>query len=403
MDTERQAFDAVSKRKKGLSILFLIGSLQLGGAERQMAALMRRFVSKGVDCHLYALEPHGPVYESLKSIDVNIYDGGYCSEGTFAARAMLLLRAQFRLFRLLAKLRPDVVHAYLPLTNFMGSLAGRLSGVPLVITSRRALGTHQDRNRGWRIFDILSFRLSHRVTVNSHAVSQDTLIRDLGDPFKIRVIYNGIDATHFEAASAGRETVRKALGILANEKAVISIANLIPYKGLSDLIEAVAAVTDRMPGVRFLLVGEDRGIQEELVAKAHRLGVSQQVVFLGQRLDIPDLLAASDLMAVSSHEEGFSNVILEAMAAGLPVVATDVGGNREAVLDGVTGWLVAPRDPAVMADRILDLLSDQEKAAAWGRRGQDRVKEVFTIDKMVDAHMSLYWTALSGSGMCPSV
>lgn len=371
-------------------ILFLIGSLELGGAERQMATLIRHLIARGVNCRLFVLESPGPVYDSLKGIDLKIHDGGYRRKSALPKKALLLVRSQFRLFRLLAKIRPDVVHAYLPLTNFMGSLAGRLGGVPLVITSRRALGTHQDRYRGWRIFDLLSFRLSHLVTVNSRAVGQDTLIRDQGVPSKLRLIYNGIDPAPFEAARANRETVRKTLRIPPHEKVVISIANLIPYKGISDLIEAAAAVTKRMPAIRFLLVGEDRGIQEELEAKAHRLGVSQQLLFLGQRLDVLDLLAAGDLLALSSHEEGFSNVILEAMAAGLPVVATDVGGNREAVMNGVTGWLVPPKDPDAMADKILDLLSDQERAAACGRRGQDRVKEAFTIDRMVEAHMRLY-------------
>jgi len=229
--------------------------------------------------------------------------------------------------------------------------------------------------------------------VNSHAVGQDTLIRDLGSPSKLRVIYNGIDPSPFEGAKVNRETVRKSLGVLTHERVVISIANLIPYKGISDLIEAAAAVTERMPAVKFLLVGEDRGIQKQLEAKAHRLGISQQVIFLGQRLDIPDLLAAGDLLVLSSHEEGFSNVILEAMASGLSVVATDVGGNREAVMDGITGWLVPPRDPVAMADRILDLLGDRARDGSLGRRGREWVKEAFTIDRMVAAHMNLYESA----------
>ncbi len=373
-----------------MTILFLIGSLELGGAERQMAMLIRSLVGLGVNCHLFVLESPGPVYASLRGIDLVIHDGGYRRKSVFFEKVIRLFRAQFNLFRVLAKIRPDVIHAYLPLTNFMGALAGRLSGVPLVITSRRAMGTHQDRYKGWRIFDILSFRLSHLVTVNSRAVGQDTLIRDLGDPSKVSVIYNGIDALPFESGGSKREAVRRALGIVPKEKVVISIANLIPYKGLADLIEAAAAVSASMPQVKFLLIGEDRGIQKKLEEKSQRLGVSQQVVFLGQRLDVPDLLAAGDLLALSSHEEGFSNVILEAMAAGLPVVATDVGGNSEAVLDGVTGWLVPPKDANAMAEKIMDLLRDREKAADWGRRGQDRVKASFTIDRMVEAHMTLY-------------
>ncbi|MCF8143858.1 MAG: glycosyltransferase [Deltaproteobacteria bacterium] len=389
----------LKRRKKKLTILFLIGSLELGGAEGQMAALIGRLVGRGVNCRLFVLESPGPLYDSLKGIDLEIHDGGYRRKSGLVKKVVMLFRAQFRVFRVLAKLRPDVIHAYLPLTNFMGALAGRLSGVPLVITSRRALGTHQDRYKGWRIFDILSFRLSHLVTVNSRAVGRDSLIRDLGDPLKVRIIYNGIDALPFESAGSERAPVRRALGILPGEKVVVSIANLIPYKGLADLIEAAATVRERMPEVKFLLIGEDRGIQKQLEEKAHRMGLSQQIVFLGQRLDVPELLAAGDLLALSSHEEGFSNVILEAMASGLPVVATDVGGNREAVMNGITGWLVPPRDPDAMADRILDLLSDKERAAAWGRQGRERVKEVFTIDGMVEAHMNLYRGVVSATSL----
>jgi glycosyltransferase involved in cell wall biosynthesis len=374
----------------GPCILFLIGSLELGGAERQMATLIRHLMAGGVKCCLFVLESPGPVYDSLKGIDLTIYEGGYRRKSPIPRKALQLIRSQLRLFCLLAKHRPDAIHAYLPLTNFMGALAGRLSGIPLVITSRRALGTHQDRYRGWRFFDILSFRLSHMVTANSHAVGRDTLKRDLGNASKLKIIYNGIDSAPFETAKPDRETVRKALGVQFHEKVVISIANLIPYKGISDLIESAAGVMKTMPAVKFLFVGEDRGIQRELEAKAHGLGLSRHVAFLGRRLDIPELLAASDLLALSSHEEGFSNVILEAMAAGLPVVATDVGGNREAVMEGITGWLVPPGDPNAMAEKILDLLCNNEKAVSWGRRGQERVKKMFTIGRMVDAHRKLY-------------
>jgi glycosyltransferase involved in cell wall biosynthesis len=111
---------------------------------------------------------------------------------------------------------------------------------------------------------------------------------------------------------------------------------------------------------------------------------------MGQRNDIPRLLAASDIAVLPSHEEGFSNVILESMAAGLPVVATRVGGNPEAVIDGETGWLVAPHRPTELALKIMDLLSEPEKARSWGEYGRQVVKEKFAAEKMVEAYLELY-------------
>jgi len=143
------------------------------------------------------------------------------------------------------------------------------------------------------------------------------------------------------------------------------------------------------------VVGEDRGIGRHLARQAAALGIGSAVKFLGQRGDAPELLAASDLSVLASHEEGFSNVILESMAGGLPVVATDVGGNREAVVDGETGWLVPMRNPEALASRIVDLLKDPSRARDWGEKGRARVKELFTVERMVNAHLTLYESALA--------
>jgi len=275
----------------------------------------------------------------------------------------------------------------------MGALAGRLNRVPLVITSRRALGTHQDRFAVLRPVDLAANFLSHRVTVNSRAVWNDTVSRDHIDEAKLVLIYNGIDPEPFKTAHATREAVRKALRLQPNEKVVIVIANFIPYKGHLDLIKAARQVIDRIPDTKFLLVGEDRGIQKDVERQAQDLGISERVVFMGQRFDIPELLGASDLSVLPSHEEGFSNVILESMAAGLPVVATRVGGNAEAVIDGVTGWLVPPRNHEEMAIKIVDLLSNPIRAKSWGKEGRRRIAGLFTIDRMVKKHLNLYGLA----------
>jgi len=301
---------------------------------------------------------------------------------------------ELKLLRVVLHLKPAVVHSYLPLGTFVGSLAGRISRVPLVISAKRALGTHQDRHALLRTLDLAANSLSHRVTVNSVAVRDDVISRDHLDPLRVDLIYNGIDTRPFEAVSPMRERIRKEMGVRPSEVVVTVIANLIPYKGHFDFLKSASIVADELPTVWFWLVGEDRGILPDLEQMARRLGIAHRVKFMGRRYDVPELLAASDLSVLPSHEEGFSNVILEAMAAGRPVVATSVGGNPEAVLDGVTGWLVPPRSHEKLAVKMIDLLRDPEKAKRWGERGRERAKERFSMERMVEEHLRLYQQAV---------
>lgn len=370
-------------------ILFVIGSLEIGGAERQMATLIRHLHSRTHSCYVFSLQSNGPLRGYLGNLGVPVYSGKLKKRDLLRA-PWKLIPAQWKLIKIVRQLRPSVVHSLLPLATFMGALAGRMGGVPVVITSRRGLGNHQDRHLILKPLDRIANQLSYRVTVNSKAVWNDIINRDHIDESKLVLIYNAVESTLFEEALRYREKVRRELGIKPHEKVTIVVANLIPYKGHSDLLKAARQVVDQIPEAKFLLVGEDRGIQKDLERGAQDLGISDGVVFMGQRSDIAELLAASDLSVLPSHEEGFSNVILESMSAGLSVVATCVGGNPEAVVDGVTGCLVPPRNPAAMAEKIVDLLGDPERAKSWGERGRKRVKELFTIERMVEGHLKLY-------------
>lgn len=372
-----------------LNILFVIGSLEIGGAENQMSILISHLHGHTCSCYVFVLQESGPLGDYFQKLDVPIYDGGLV-KGDLLRAPWKLIRAEWRLLMIMLRVKPVVVHSFLPLVTFMGALAGRIARVPLVVTSRRALATHQERYYVLRPLDLLANMLSHRVTVNSKAVWKDTINRDRIDPSKLVLIYNGIDSVPFEEADLQREAVRKEMRIKPLEKAVIVVANLIPYKGHSELFVAAKEVLGHCPHTVFLLVGEDRGIGISLKEMATDLGIADNVRFLGLRHDVPLLLAASDLFVLPSHEEGFSNVILESMAAELPVVATRVGGNPEAIEDGVTGWLVRPGNPAAMAEKIIDLLGDPKRAKSWGQRGRNRVKEVFTVERMVEGHLRLY-------------
>ena len=370
-------------------VFYVIRSLEKGGTENQLITLVGHLHRKTHLCHVFALERGGRLQSTLNDLGVSVYSDDLKPSDIHKAPWKLLL-SQFRIIRVLRRIQPQVVHSFLPLATFMGALAGRVTGVPSIIISRRALATHQERHSILKPLDRFANRLSNRVTVNSKAVWEDTIQRDFIDPSKLTLIYNGVDSAPFEFARSQRTTIRRKLGIRPHEPVVIVIANLIPYKGHGVVIRAAKQVIAKIPECRFLLAGEDRGILKDLKNQVMDMGISERVMFLGQRNDIPQLLAASDLSVLASYEEGFSNVVLESMAAGLPVVATDVGGNREAVLDGVTGGLVKPGDPATLAEKIILTLNDPAGANLQGNQGRLRVKRQFTIEKMIDAHLKLY-------------
>ena len=374
---------------KGRNLLLVIGSFEIGGAEKQMFTLISRLLGYGFSCHVFSLQQGGALSSDFNQLGVPIYDGGL-KKGDVVNKPWKLFSAELRLMRILYGLKPSIVHSFLPLVTFMGAVAGRACRTPLVITSRRALGNHQERHFILRPLDWIANALSHQVIVNSRAVWNDVIARDYVSSQKMVLIHNGVDGEPFELASGKREQFRRKMGLADPQKVVTVVANLIPYKGHHDFLKAACEVKERIPEASFWLVGQDRGIKHDLERLSRDLRISDCVCFMGQRSDIPDVLAASDLSVLPSHEEGFSNVILESMAAGLPVVATRVGGNLEAVVDGVTGWLVPPQNPKVMAEKIVDLLKDPHKARSWGDKGKERVKRLFSVEQMVDKHLTLY-------------
>ncbi|MBW2707724.1 MAG: glycosyltransferase [Deltaproteobacteria bacterium] len=371
------------------TILFVIGSLEIGGAEKQMQLLVGELHGRTHCCHVYSLQGGGPLKKWFEALGVAVFSGGLKKED-IARAPWKVVPAEWRLFRLVQELNPSAIHCFLPLITFMGALAGRIARVPLVVTSRRALGTHQRRHPVLRPLDHMAARLSHRITVNSQAVWDDMVRCENVDVSKLLLIYNGVDPRPFRASWSCAKDVRQDLNLKKTTKLMIVIANLIPYKGHLELLHAAKEVVERFPDALFLLVGEDRGIQKDLERDVANLGIGQSVRFLGRRDDVPVLLTASDISILPSHEEGFSNVILESMAAGLPVVATNVGGNSEVVLDGITGWVIPPEDPRALAAKIIDLLKDPNRAEEWGKRGRERVNKMFTVKKMVAAHLDLY-------------
>jgi glycosyltransferase involved in cell wall biosynthesis len=223
---------------------------------------------------------------------------------------------------------------------------------------------------------------------NSQAVIADLRTEGVQEN-QLRLIYNGVDLSRFDDPRS-REAVRQEIGTSADALVFVIVANLIPYKGHTDLVEAFGMIHDRLPERwECWCIGRDDGILTGLQSLARRQGIDAHVRFLGSRQDVPDLLNAADIGVLCSHEEGFSNAVLEGMAAALPMVVTDVGGNAEAVTDGATGRVVPPRSPDALAKALLAVAEGADRAA-MGRRGQDRARTVFSINACLDAYEALY-------------
>jgi glycosyltransferase involved in cell wall biosynthesis len=232
--------------------------------------------------------------------------------------------------------------------------------------------------------------LSHRITANSQAVARDTEARDGYDLSRIVVIPNGLDFSRFDSVDRCRDETRNKLRLSKSDVAIAMVANLIPYKGHQELIEAFSRVGDDKSRLRLFLIGRDEGMARDLMDTARRLGVADRIALMGQRSDVSLLLSAMDIGVLASHEEGFSNALLEKLAAGLPVVATDVGGNPEA-LEGMPDCVLIKPEDADDLSRGLASLINRFAATAAGRETRQRlVRERYSVDAMVDAYERLY-------------
>lgn len=331
------------------------------------------------------LEASGIAVHSLSG-DFNAWQWPGCLR-----RIHALLRVVPSLYREFRRDRASITWFVLPEAYVIGGLvawAARLSA-PMVM-SRRSLNDYQLNRPGIGRLERWLHRRLFLILGNSQAVVCQLEDEEGVPRNRLRLIYNGVDLRSFESAQE-RDAMRASLAVSPEAFVMIMVANLIPYKGHHDLIEALALAKEHLPtGWRLLCVGTGEKYKRELVAMAEERSLTRHILYLGQRRDVEDLLNAADLGLLTSHQEGFSNALLELMAAGLPVVATDVGGNREAVIDGETGILVPPRSPNALADAIVDLANDAEARKRLGAAGRRRVSREFSLDTCVEHYDQLF-------------
>ncbi len=303
------------------------------------------------------------------------------------------LRQIYRIARLAREEKVDVIQTFFEKAEVMGWLARRLAGVPVWVTSRRDLGFKRKPVYD-RIFRTSSSSCDALVAV-CRAVKDETASREGFPADKIQVIYNAMeDATLAGALSSGPS--RAELGLPLDGRLVGMVANFnFEIKGHRYFIEAAARVARDRCDVRFILVG-DGALREGCERQVRELGLADRFHFLGKRGDVPAILAHLDVSVLCSTSEGLSNVIMESMAVGKPMVATRVGGNPELVEDGVTGLVVPPADSAALADAVGALLDDPARAMAMGKAARRVAEERFSVRAMVEAHEKLYGRLCTG-------
>jgi len=236
----------------------------------------------------------------------------------------------------------------------------------------------------------MTHRLAHRILVNSEAIRGHILSRDAAHAGKIVVIKNGISPLADSAeASTLRDGLCRELEIDRDSKLIGMVARLQPVKGHRFFLEAAARVIDKEPKAQLALIG-DGPLKGDIEDQAARLGIKERVHMLGDRTDAARLVAAFDLLVLASLHEGLPNAVMEAMAAGVPVVATAVGGTKELITDGKTGYLVPPADAEALGERIAFVLANESDRMRVAASGRQFINAEFGIERMVRSVEELY-------------
>jgi glycosyltransferase involved in cell wall biosynthesis len=370
-------------------VLHLINSFEIGGTERQAVELLKRLDPKRFDVRLGALRKEGPFYEEVRSRFAEVPEFPLTSFYNLNA-----LRQLLRLRRLMKRERIEILHAHDFYSGLIGSVAARLAGVRVIACQRHLkLSDRRVHRWGQRVIQ----RLAHRILVNSEAIRDYIITRDRAAARKIVVVKNGISPRAGATEHGVGEEVRRQahdelcreLGIDLGAMLVGVTARLQPVKGHRYLIEAAAQVVRINPGAHFVLVG-DGPLRGEIENQIAQLGITENVHLLGDRKDAPRLAAAFDLVVLASLHEGLPNAVMEAMAAGVPVVATAVGGTKELIADGETGFLVPAGDASALASRIAFALSNRAKSIEMAGGAYEFVMDRFGVNRMVESVESLY-------------
>lgn len=375
-----------------IRIVYAIPSLEDGGAERQLLELLRRLDRSRFEPSLVLLD--GRRAQRASGLVVHVLDLAMPSGGNvrWLRRSLSFFTAVWRMRRCFRLWRTEMLHAFLPAPTILAGTAARMAGVPVIIAARRSLSAHYRPRGPAALFDRLATRAADWKVGNSNAVAED-ICRDGCSPARVVTLYNGVDTEKFHPGRA--RDWRSQMGWSAENVVFGMIANFRACKRHLDFVEAFARVSTTNPNLRSFLAGNDSGTLAAVRRRIATLGLQSVCRIVENEVPPETMFAALDVFVSASDTEGFSNVVLEAMASGRPVIVTAVGGNMEAVVDGVSGILVPACAPDVLAVALTRLAGDAGLRASMGEQGRQRALQCFSIDTMVRAHVEFYLRAIA--------
>ena len=362
--------------------MLLISNLEFGGAQRQVVELANHLDPRRFDVHVGSLSGYLPLAEGLRC-PVHVVQKTFKYDLTVVPRLALLLR----------RLRIELVQSYLFDADVAARLAGRLAGAAVVGAERNTDYTLRPQQR-------VGYRLTHGlvdlIIANSRAgAAFNERLLGYGPSF-YRVVHNGVDTTRFHPGDGA--SLRAELGIAADERVVGMFASFKEQKNHPLAFEAARRVLQALPRARFLFVGDalwaglhgSGAYKERMDRLVDEMGIRPRCLFLGNRSDVEQLYRACDVTLLPSLFEGTPNVVLESLASGVPAVATDVADNRLIIPDGVVGYVVPLADPEALADRLLDLLRDDESRRRFGSAARAWVEREFATDVLARKTGAIY-------------
>jgi glycosyltransferase involved in cell wall biosynthesis len=363
-----------------INVLLLLYSIKPAGAEKVVLSLAKCIDKSKYNPVVCALKG-GELLNDFIKLNIPVY--------VLNKKTGFDLSVIWKLYRIIKKEKINIIHSHNFSPNFWGRLIGYITGVHVLIITEHTIATTKSRVQ--KLIDRLLSGITDKIIAVSHRVRDSHIEQEKISPEKIITIYNGIEGLNIDDDNmlTFKNEFKKWANIPHTHYLITTIGRLESPKGHINLFKAIPLVINRYPQTTFLIVG-DGSLRNQLEDLVQRLNIKENIVFTGFRSDISDILYISDLCVVPSYREGFSITVLEAMSVGKPVVATDVGGNAEAVVNGKSGIIVKPQDHMLLADAIIKVISDTNMRQRMGAYGKERYQHYFTLQKMKEETENIY-------------
>lgn len=382
-------------RKNGrINILFVIATLNIGGTEVQLKNLLKYLNKNKYNPLLCILAETGPLEKEIRQLNIPIFFLG--------KKSKFNLRIIFDIAKIIKKNEVNIVHTSLFASNFWGRLGALLGGVKIIIASERSAY----RTPNFVFFDKILAYFTNKIICNSRAVQNYQIKKKGINPAKLEIIYNGLDLEKFNEnllrAKQERLNYRRQLKIQNDEFVIGNVCRITPEKDLLTWLKTAKILLDKTKRLKFIIVGdavsaigEETGYKKQIVDLINESGIENNVVMTGFSDDVTRELAVMDLFYQSSVIEGFPNSVMEAMAAGLPVVATPAGGTEEMIIDNENGIIVPMKKTEETAKIIIGLMNDVEKMRIIGEKARLTIKNNFSGESLARNTEKLYDQLLS--------